>query len=139
MLFPIKTKFNKVNKSRIIGIDTSVYNPRIGFYGIKSITLGRITSQQIESIKKLILRKIQQLGRAGVITIRVFPFLPITCKPAESRMGKGKGSVDYWYFFVKTGKVIFEFDNFNPHFLQTIKKNGGKKLPFKTKLILKNF
>jgi large subunit ribosomal protein L16 len=135
MLFPIKTKFNKVNKSRIIGIDTSVYNPRIGFYGIKSITLGRITSQQIESIKKLILRKIQQLGRAGVITIRVFPFLPITCKPAESRMGKGKGNFSYWCFPVKPGRLLVEFQGVSQIKAVNIYKLVNSKLCFKTRLV----
>jgi large subunit ribosomal protein L16 len=135
MLFPIKVKYKKVQKNRTFGVDTNVYNPRLGFYGIKSIIMGRITSHQIECIRKIILRKIQQLKSTGRIILRIFPFVPITSKPAETRMGKGKGSFSYWCFPVKSGRLLVEFQGVSYSKAIDIYKLVNSKLSFRTKLV----
>jgi large subunit ribosomal protein L16 len=136
MLIPKKTRFKKYHQKCYKTKETKNLFLSKGRIGLKATQNKEFNVKQLEATRKNLLKK---GGKNVKIWLNFFPHFPKTKKPLESRMGKGKGSVDYWYFFVKTGKVIFEFDNFNPHFLQTIKKNGGKKLPFKTKLILKNF
>jgi large subunit ribosomal protein L16 len=132
MLFPKKTKFRKVHKGRIRGIEIRVNNPGLGLYGIKSLTSGRLTSQQIECARKLISRK---MYKSGSIKLRIFPFLPVTSKPAEVRMGKGKGSLKYWCFPVKSGRLLFEFRGVSSALALEINKLVNSKLPLKTKLI----
>lgn len=132
MLFPKKLKYKKMQKRIAFGIETSVNNPSAGFYGIKSTISGRISAQQIESLKKLILKKVQKYGK---IILRIFPFLSITSKPVETRMGKGKGSFDYWCFPVKSGRLIVEFQGISYIIASSINKLVNSKLCFKTRLI----
>jgi large subunit ribosomal protein L16 len=136
MLIPKKTRFKKYHQKCYKTKETKNLFLSKGKIGLKAVQNKEFNAKQLEATKKSLLKK---GGKNIKIWLNFFPHFPKTKKPLESRMGKGKGNVDYWYFFVKTGKIIFEFDNFNQHFLQVIKKNGGKKLPFKVKLISKNF
>lgn len=136
MLFPKKTRFRKYHQKCYKTKETKNLFLSKGKFGLKAVQNKELNAKQLEATRKNFLKK----GNKGVkIWLNFFPHFPKTKKPLESRMGKGKGNVDYWYFFVKTGKVLFEFDGFNQHFIQMVKKNGVKKLPFKTKLIFKNF
>jgi len=132
MLYPKKFKFKKVKKTKVFGIETKVNNPVIGVYAVKSLTLGRITSSQIESIRKLISRKMNKLG---FLRFFIFPSLPVTSKPVEVRMGKGKGSLSYWCFPVKAGRLLFEFCGVSFFSAVEIYKFIKSKLPVRTKLI----
>ena len=106
MLSPKKLKFRKVRKGKIKGIETKVNNPVMGVYGIKSLTSARITSQQLESVRKLMSRK---MNKSGFIRLKIFPSVPVSSKPAEVRMGKGKGALDNVYIPVKKGQIFVEF------------------------------
>lgn len=132
MLFPKKTKFKKLQKSKIVGIETSVISPSFGFYGIKSLISGRITSQQIDSIRKLVSKKMHKFGK---VIVRIFPYLPITSKPSETRMGKGKGLLNYWCFPIKPGRLIIEFRGVSYDKALIINRLVNSKLCLKTKLI----
>ena len=131
MLFPKKIKFRKVHKGKIHGVETRVNNPKLGLYGIKSLTSGRLSSQQIECARKLISRK---MYKSGSIRLRIFPFLPVSSKPAEVRMGKGKGSLKYWCFPVKAGRLLFEFQGVSVTLAIEINKLINSKLSLTTKL-----
>jgi large subunit ribosomal protein L16 len=132
MLSPKRLKFRKVRKGRIRGVETKVNNPTIGVFGIKSLTSGRLTAQQIESARKLISRK---MHKSGTIKLRMFPFLPVTSKPAEVRMGKGKGSLKYWCFPVRQGRILFEFQGTSTTLAVEINRLINSKLSLKTKLV----
>jgi len=132
MLFPKKLKFRKVRKGKIKGIDTKVNNPVIGVYGIKSLTSGRITAQQLECIRKLMSKK---MHKSGSIKLKVFPSVPVTSKPAEVRMGKGKGSLKYWCFPVTPGRLLLEFQGVSQPLAVEINKLVNSKLPIITKLV----
>nr|YP_010835008.1 ribosomal protein L16 [Cryptomonas gyropyrenoidosa]WFQ82683.1 ribosomal protein L16 [Cryptomonas gyropyrenoidosa] len=132
MLQPKKLKFKKIRKVQVHGIETKVYNPTLGTYGIKSLCSGRITSQQIESIRKLVSRKMQKFG---FIRLKIFPLFSVTQKPAEVRMGKGKGNVKFWCFPIKPGRLLLEFYGVNDALAKEINNIINSKLPLKTKLI----
>ena len=132
MLCPKKIKFRKVQKGRIHGIETKAVNVIKGTFGIKSLTSGRISSQQLEAARRSMSRKMR---RTGKIWIRVFPFLPVTQKPAEVRMGKGKGSLKYWCFPVKAGRILFEFQGVSVNLAIEIAKLVNSKLSLSTKII----
>jgi large subunit ribosomal protein L16 len=132
MLSPKKLKFRKVRKGRIKGIETRVNNPIIGVYGIKSLTSGRITAQQLESIRKLMSRK---MNKSGFIRLKIFPSIPVTSKPAEVRMGKGKGSLKYWCFPIAAGRLLLEFQGVSESVALEINKLIRSKLPMTTKLV----
>ena len=132
MLCPKKIKFRKFKKGRIKGVETKVYNPSFGSFGIKSLTSGRISAQQIESIRKLLTRKMQ---KSGNVSIKIYPFQPVTSKPQEVRMGKGKGFLKYWCFPVKSGRLLFEIQGINLIFATELVKIINSKLPFSIKLI----
>jgi len=132
MLFPRKTKYRKMQKNRFNGIEINTFNPIFSSFGIKSLMPGRITSQQLESVRKLISRKTQ---KSGSVVFRVFPFLSVTSKPAETRMGKGKGSLDYWCFPIKPGRVILELQGVALTTALTINKLVNSKLCLKTRLV----
>lgn len=132
MLFPKKTKYRKIQKGRFDIIDISLNNPTLGFYGIKSLVFGRITSQQIESIRKMISRKIQKFG---FMRLKIFPFLSITKKPVETRMGKGKGSFSFWCFPIKPGRILIEFYGVSYNLACDINRLVNSKLCLKTKLV----
>jgi len=132
MLSPKKLKFRKVQKGRIKGIETKVNNPTIGVYGIKSLSWARITAQQLESIRKLMSRK---MNKSGSIRLKIFPSVPVTSKPAEVRMGKGKGSLKYWCFPVAPGRLLLEFQGVSEPLALEINKLIKSKLPVITKLV----
>lgn len=136
MLAPKKTHFKKFHQKCFKNKETKNLFLSKGKVGLKSIQNKQLTAKQLEALKKSFLKK---GGKNVKIWLNVFPHFSKTAKSIESRMGKGKGNVSFFYFFVKTGKIIFEFDSFNLHFIKTIKKNTIKKLPFKTKLIFKKF
>ena len=124
MLSPKKTKFRKQFKGRIHGSSKGNYALNYGSYGLKAIEPERITSRQIEAARKAITR---YLKRAGRMWIRIFPDVPVSKKPAEVRMGKGKGSVEYWACRVKPGRIMFEVEGHERNVLQggieTVKNN----------------
>ena len=107
MLQPANTKHRKQFKGRIHGHAKGNYELTFGFYGLKALEPERITSRQIEAARRTISR---YLKRAGRLWIRIFPDVPVTSKPAEVRMGKGKGSPEYWVCRVKPGRIMFELD-----------------------------
>lgn len=117
MLFPNKTKFRKCRKGRIHGLATkgaalnfsiaAVRSDMGGAYGLKALTPGRISSREIEAARKAVMRSVR---RAGKFWINVFPDVPVSAKPAEVRMGKGKGDVDRWVCKIKPGVIIFEIN-----------------------------
>ena len=104
-LLPSRTKYRKVHKGRIYGTAQTCNTLAFGEFGIQSLTRGRMTSQQIEAARVAMTRS---LKRKGKVWIRVFPHKPVTKKPAETRMGKGKGSVEYWCAVIKPGTMLFE-------------------------------
>ena len=107
MLLPKNTKYRKQHKGRIHGNAKGNYELTFGYYGLKSLNAERVTARQIEASRRAITRF---LKRAGRLWIRVFPDVPVTAKPAEVRMGKGKGSIDRWVCRVKPGTIMFEVD-----------------------------
>src|ERR1700743_361725 len=105
MLSPKKTKYRKQFKGRIHGMAKGGFSLNFGAYGLKAMEPERVTARQIEAARRAITR---QMKRQGRVWIRVFPDLPVTKKPVEVRMGKGKGSVDYWAARIKRGRTVFE-------------------------------
>ena len=110
MLSPKKTKYRKQFKGRIHGAAKGNYSLNYGSFGLKALEPERVTSRQIEAARKAITR---YLKRAGRMWIRVFPDVPVSKKPAEVRMGKGKGSIEYWACRIKPGRIMFEVDGVN--------------------------
>ena len=132
MLYPSKTKFRKAFKGRIKGITTTGANISFGSYGLKAVEPARITDRQIEAARKTISRCMK---RAGRIWIRIFPDVPVSKKPAEVRMGSGKGSPEYWVCRVNPGRVLFEIDGVSESIAMTAFENATAKLPIKTKFV----
>ncbi len=135
MLMPKKTKYRKVQKGKVRGIAKGGRTVVFGDYGLVAVEPGWLTARQIESARITMGRKLKKVGR---LHLRVFPDKPITKKPAETRMGKGKGSPEYWVCVVKRGKVLFEVSDLD---LQTAKKvlqSAVYKLPMKTKFVSKS-
>ena len=132
MLFPQKTKFRKQFKGRIHGNAKGNYSLNYGSFGLKALQPERITSRQIESARKAITRN---LKRAGKMWIRIFPDVPVSKKPAEVRMGKGKGANEYWVCRVKPGRIIFEVDGVSEQVAKEALYKASTKLPIKTKII----
>jgi len=136
MLTPKKTRFKKFHQKCYKSRETKNLFLSKGIFGLKSLQNKELKAKQLEALKKSFLKK---GGKNVKIWLNLFPHFSKTNKPLESRMGKGKGNISFFYYFVKTGKIIFEFDGFNSHFVKIVKKNTIKKFPFKTKLIFKNF
>lgn len=134
MLVPKKTKYRKAQKGgkKITGHATSGNNLSYGSFGLKSLEAGKINSRQIEAARKVITRCMK---RAGKLWIAVFPHTPVTKKPAEVRMGSGKGSVEYYMMKIKPGRVIFEIDGVTDSVAAEALQKASTKLPFKTKII----
>ena len=135
MLFPQKTKFRKQFKGRIHGKAKGNYTLHYGSYGLKAMQPERITSRQIESARKAITR---HLKRAGKMWIRIFPDVPVSKKPAEVRMGKGKGTVEYWACKVKPGRIMFEVDGVSINEAKKAMLLAAAKLPIKCKFVERN-
>jgi large subunit ribosomal protein L16 len=132
MLQPKKTKFKKYRKGRLQPKTNSLVSVNFGSLGLKSLESCRITSTQIESFRQSINRKIK---RKGKIWINIFPDLPVTSKPSEVRMGKGKGAVDHWVAKVSAGKILFEVLGPREQILYKALKSAANKLPVKTYIV----
>ena len=135
MLLPQKTKFRKQFKGRIHGNAKGSYELNFGSYGLKALQPERITSRQIESARKAITR---HLKRSGRLWIRIFPDVPVTKKPAEVRMGKGKGANEFWACRVKPGRIMFEVDGVNVNEARKALSLAAAKLPIKSKFVERN-
>ncbi len=134
MLSPKKVKRRKVFKGRIRGKAQRGSTIAFGEYALKSLDSGKLTAQQIEAARIAINRKIK---RGGKVWIRVFPDKPITKKPAETRMGKGKGNPEYWVAPIKPGRILYELGGVEEELAVRALTLAGNKLPFATKVILK--
>ncbi len=132
MLQPKKTKYRKAHKGRIRGKAKGGTTLNFGSYGLKALTAERVTSRQIEAARRAITR---HMKRAGKVWIRIFPDVPVSKKPTEVRMGKGKGTPEYWAARVKPGRVMFEIDGVNSDIAHTALNLGSSKLPLQTKII----
>ena len=135
MLSPKRTKFRKYQKGRTKGIKSNQTDLQFGKYGLKTLQSGRISARTIEAVRRVMTRKFK---RAGQIWIRVFPDLPITNKPAEVRMGKGKGSVSYWVCSVQSGQILYEMDGIPYQLAKTGFTLAYQKLPLKTEFVSVN-
>lgn len=135
MLQPKRTKYRKVQKGRMKGIAQRGHTISFGSFGLKSLDTIWMTSRQIEAARVALNR---YMKREGQVWIRVFPDKPITKKPAEVRMGKGKGNPEYWAAVVKPGHVLFEIDGVPMEVAQEALRLAAQKLPVKTKFITRN-
>ena len=131
MLEPRKVKWRRVHRGRRRGMATKGSHVAFGSFGLKALESGWVTARQIESCRVAIIRKIRKHGR---MWIRIFPDKPITKKPAEVRMGKGKGAPDQWVAVVKPGRILFEVEGVPREFAAEAFRMAGFKLPIKTKL-----
>lgn len=134
MLQPRRTKFRKMHKGRIRGLATRGHEIAFGTFGIKSLEPGRITARQIEAARISVTRAMK---REGQVWIRIFPDKPITKKPAEVRMGKGKGAPEYWVAVVKPGTIMFEANGVSLETAQEALRLAAQKLPVRTKFIVR--
>ena len=134
MLQPKRTKFRKQQKGRIKGIAQRGHTISFGAFGIKSMEPGWITSRQIEAARIAMTRAMK---REGQVWIRIFPDKPITKKPAEVRMGKGKGAPEYWVAVVKPGTILFEAGGVKIELAQEALRLAQQKLPLKTKFVVR--
>lgn len=132
MLSPKKVKYRKQMKGRMKGAAYRGSSISFGEYALKATTCGRLTAQQIEAARIAINRKVK---RGGKMWIRVFPDKPITKKPAETRMGKGKGSPEYWVAIVKPGRILYELAGVDESLAVLALTLAGNKLPFPTKVV----
>jgi len=139
MLFPKKVKYRKWQTRRKnpkkIKVDTRGLKVSFGSYGLKAETAGRITSNQIEASRKAITRSIKKVGK---MWIRIFPDRPFTSKPAEVKMGKGKGDIQGYCVEVRPGRVLFEIDGLSGTEARDVLRKAGAKLPVKTKIVERN-
>jgi large subunit ribosomal protein L16 len=132
MLQPKKTKFRKAHKGRIHGAAKGGSELAFGQFGLKSQEPERVTARQIEAARRAITR---EMKRAGRVWIRVFPDLPVSKKPVEVRMGKGKGSVEFWAARVKPGRILFEIDGVPSDVAKEALRLGAMKLPIMTRVV----
>ncbi|MBN9045419.1 MAG: 50S ribosomal protein L16 [Rhizobiales bacterium] len=132
MMQPKRTKFRKQFKGRIHGNSKGGTDLNFGAFGLKALEPERVTARQIEAARRAITR---HMKRAGRVWIRIFPDVPVTSKPTEVRMGKGKGSVDYWACRVAPGRVMFELDGVPEDVAREALRLGAAKLPIKTRFI----
>src|ERR1700685_189383 len=132
MLSPKRTKFRKQFKGRIKGSAKGGTELNFGAFGLKALEPERITARQIEAARRAITR---QMKRQGRVWIRIFPDLPVTDKPAEVRMGKGKGAVEYWAARVAPGRIMFEVDGVPDDIAREALRRGAAKLPVKTRVV----
>ena len=134
MLMPKKTKHRKMHRGRRRGLAKGGTQVTFGDYGIQAITEGWVTARQIESARVAITRTIK---RGGKVWINIFPHKPVTAKPAETRMGSGKGSPEFWVAVVKPGRVMFELSGVSEALAREAMRKAGHKLPVKTKFVMR--
>jgi large subunit ribosomal protein L16 len=132
MLSPKRSKYRKQHKGRIHGLSKGGFTLTFGTYGLKALQPERITARQIESARRAITRAMRRTGR---VWIRIFPDVPVSTKPAEVRMGSGKGSPEFWVARVAPGRIMFEIDGITPELAREALTLGAAKLPIKTKLV----
>ena len=132
MLSPKRLKFHKQHKGRIHGLAKGGSELSFGLYGLKALTPERVTARQIEAARRAITR---EMKRAGKLWIRIFPDVPVSDKPAEVRMGKGKGAIEFWVARVKPGRIMFEIDGVSEEIARSALSLGAAKLPVKSKFI----
>ena len=134
MLMPKRTKYRKQQRGRRSGMAQRGNTVAFGEYGLQAQEVGWLTSRQIESAR---IAMTSYVKRGGKVWIRVFPDKPVTQKPAETRMGSGKGLPEYWVAVIKPGRVIFEMSGVNPVLAQEAMRRAAMKLPMKAKFILR--
>jgi large subunit ribosomal protein L16 len=132
MLQPTRTKFRKQHKGRIHGAAKGGTTLTFGQYGLKALEPERITARQIEAARRALTR---QMKRAGRVWIRVFPDVPVSKKPAEVRMGSGKGAPEFWVAKIKPGRILFEIDGVDLATAQEAMRLAAGKLPIATKFV----
>ncbi len=132
MLMPKRVKYRKQFRGRMRGMAKGGTELQNGSFGIQALEPGWITSRQIETIRRVVVR---HMKRRGKIWIRIFPDKPVTAKPAETRMGKGKGSVDHWVAVVKPGRILLEIDGVPEETAREALRLSGYKLPIKTQVV----
>jgi large subunit ribosomal protein L16 len=132
MLQPKRTKFRKQHKGRIHGAAKSGTSLAFGQYGLKAIEPERVTARQIEAARRALTR---HMKRAGRVWIRVFPDVPVSKKPAEVRMGSGKGAPEFWVAKIKPGRILFEIDGVDEATAQEALRLAAGKLPIATKFV----
>jgi len=132
MMLPKKTKYRKVQRGRRRGLSKGHTNVHFGEYGLKSLEAGWLTNRQIEAARIAMTRKIK---RGGKVWINIFPDKPVTQKPAETRMGSGKGSPEHWVAVVKPGRVMFELAGVPEPLAKEALRLAGTKLPVRTKIV----
>ena len=132
MLQPMHTKFRKAHKGRIHGHATSGIDLAFGQYGLKAIEPDRVTARQIEAARRALTR---HMKRAGRVWIRIFPDVPVSKKPAEVRMGSGKGAPEFWVCKIKPGRILFEVDGISRELAAEAMRLAAGKLPIATKFV----
>ena len=134
MLMPKRTKYRKMHRGRRRGNAKGGTKVSFGEYGIKALEAGWITARQIESARVAITRTVK---RGGKVWITIFPDKPVTEKPAETRMGSGKGNPEFWVAVVKPGRVMFELSGVPEDLAREAMRRAGHKLPIKTKFVMR--
>ena len=132
MLSPKRTKFRKAHKGRIRGLAKGGTQLNFGSYGLKAVSPQRVTARQIEAARRAITR---HLRRSGRVWIRIFPDVPVSSKPAEVRMGKGKGTPEFWVARVKPGRIMFEIDGVPWDLAREAFTLAAAKLPLDTRIV----
>jgi large subunit ribosomal protein L16 len=132
MLQPMRTKFRKAHKGRIKGVATSGASLAFGQFGLKALEPERVTARQIEAARRALTRHMKRLGR---VWIRVYPDLPVSKKPAEVRMGSGKGAPEFWAARIKPGRILFEIDGVPLTLAREALALAAAKLPIKTRFV----
>lgn len=135
MLLPRKTKYRKQQRGRRRGFAKGQHQVHFGDYGLKALETGWVTNRQIEAARIAMTRKIR---RGGKVWINVFPDKPVSQKPAETRMGSGKGSPEHWVAVVKPGRVMFELAGVPESLAKEAMRLAGRKLPIKTKFVTRD-
>ena len=132
MLQPKRTKFRKMQKGRVKGLATRGHAISFGSFALKSMEAGWITARQLEAARVAVTRAMK---REGQVWIRIFPDKPITKKPAETRMGKGKGNPEYWVASVRPGRILYEMDGVTPEVAREALRLAAHKLPVATRFV----
>src|SRR5579862_6480565 len=132
MLQPSRTKFRKAHKGRIHGTAKAGTELNFGQFGLKALEPERVTARQIEAARRA---RTRHMKRAGRVWIRVFPDVPVSKKPIEVRMGKGKGTPELWVCRVKPGRIMFEIDGIPPDIAREALRLGAAKLPVRTRFV----
>jgi large subunit ribosomal protein L16 len=132
MLQPKRTAYRKAHKGRIKGVAKGGFTLNFGGFGLKALEPERVTARQIEAARRAITRAMKRQGR---VWIRIFPDVPVSTKPAEVRMGSGKGAPEYWVARVKPGRIMFELDGVSNDIAREALALGAAKLPIRTKIV----